>query len=353
MRCLSLADAFSELNKKCIFVCADPDTREFVEKRGYPCKVMETGYRDMDSEIPTLRACVAGAAAEFEEHPEMIVIDSYMVTASYFAAVKASFEDCFVWYFDDIKAFPYNVDGLICYAIYAEELDYPGFYAQSGEAKPCGDVSGLSEAEIKMPRFLLGTKYMPLREMFRNCPRKRISDKTEHVLVMSGGTDSFNMLDSILERLVKSENGYSCVRAICGSMYKAYDALAEKYRDYPRAEVIPFVSDMRRQLEWADIVVTAGGTTLYELCAAGTPAITYSFADNQHLNVKTFEKRGIMPYAGDVEKSGTKEVCDNIAELLKKYESRELRAAMSLAGQALVDGNGAARLAESMLRTAR
>lgn len=34
-------------------------------------------------------------------------------------------------------------------------------------------------------------------------------------------------------------------------------------------------------MQKADIAISAGGFTLYELCACGTPTITYCMADNQ------------------------------------------------------------------------
>ena len=49
-----------------------------------------------------------------------------------------------------------------------------------------------------------------------------------------------------------------------------------------------------------DLAVSAGGgSTLYELCACGTPAITYVLADNQIENAVKFESTGYMMYAGD------------------------------------------------------
>ena len=57
-------------------------------------------------------------------------------------------------------------------------------------------------------------------------------------------------------------------------------------------------------MQEADLAISAGGTTLYELCAVGTPTICYSMADNQLDNVRQFEKDGLMYYAGDARQDG-------------------------------------------------
>ena len=66
----------------------------------------------------------------------------------------------------------------------------------------------------------------------------------------------------------------------------------------------------------ADIAISAGGTTLYELCACGTPTISYSFADNQLDNVEQFQKDELIDYAGDVRKTN---IFENVKKRLNQY----------------------------------
>ena len=63
----------------------------------------------------------------------------------------------------------------------------------------------------------------------------------------------------------------------------------------------------------ADLAVLAGGMTLYEACACGTPGITYGMADNQLEQCKAFDRLGIMPYAGDV-RDGMDVALDHVFE---------------------------------------
>lgn len=50
------------------------------------------------------------------------------------------------------------------------------------------------------------------------------------------------------------------------------------------------------------LAVSAGGTTLYELCACKVPTISFSFADNQEGFTEEMGEQGILFYAGDARK---------------------------------------------------
>ena len=54
---------------------------------------------------------------------------------------------------------------------------------------------------------------------------------------------------------------------------------------------------MSEVMKYCDIAITAGGSTMYELCACGVPMITYAFADNQLPGVEGFEKLGVARYS--------------------------------------------------------
>ena len=98
----------------------------------------------------------------------------------------------------------------------------------------------------------------------------------------------------------------------------------------------------------ADVAVSAGGTTLYELCACGTPTITYSCADNQLNNVLQFQEDGLMAYAGDIRNTN---IFKKTEALLKRLDdSYQLRKECSEKMQGLVDGNGSIRIAEELIK---
>ena len=97
-----------------------------------------------------------------------------------------------------------------------------------------------------------------------------------------------------------------------------------------------------------DFAVTAGGTTLYELCAVGVPTVVYSMADNQVEFVKAFDKAGAAKYVGDIreeEKIVQKIVSWGIAAI----EDQNFRKKMSDKARKLVGGGGANKIAHAIL----
>ena len=107
--------------------------------------------------------------------------------------------------------------------------------------------------------------------------------------------------------------------------------------------------NMSGLMENCDIAISAAGSTLYELCATGLPTITYTLADNQLVAAEQFDKRGIMLSAGDCR--GDDGFIDRVKMYIEKLnDSIELRRELSGKMQQLVDGNGAARIIEALLR---
>ena len=105
--------------------------------------------------------------------------------------------------------------------------------------------------------------------------------------------------------------------------------------------------NMSKLMRDCDVAVSAAGSTLYELCACGTPSVTYVLADNQIDAAEMFGRLKIMINAGDCRKND--DIASVIIEsLLGMNES--VRSEMSAKMQSLVDGNGAMRIADVIIR---
>lgn len=92
------------------------------------------------------------------------------------------------------------------------------------------------------------------------------------------------------------------------------------------------------------MAVTAGGSTVYELMACGTPAVVYTLADNQFDIARTVSEMNLIPWAGDVRKEII-ECCRSIVSVINDYvEDFERRKLVSRRMQELVDGFGSRRL---------
>ncbi len=313
MRCLSIADALSQIGETVIFIVADKQPIKLIEERGFQCIVLGTDWNCKDEEIVILQNIIKKMKIT------KMLIDSYQVTQNYLEKISNSVR---TMYIDDLNMFEYPVNIVVCYANYWERFYY--------------------DAKYSCKNFLLGTKYVPLRQAFWSCNKKKINEKADKLLLLSGGTDPYNFLGKILQKL-KLES-FEQIIAICGRYNTEYKKLCTRYNKYKNVKIYQSVSDIEKYMQDADIVVSAGGTTLYELCAVGTPTISYSFADNQLFNVQQFAQDGIIEYAGDFRFDN---VIINAISLIEHYQNDyKLRKKSSVRMQKLVDGKGAERIAK-------
>lgn len=316
MRCLSIADAAKIQGEDTTFLLSDEQAVKFLQKRGYQYKILYTKWNEMEEELPTLLK-----VAE-ELSIKAVLIDSYQVTYNYLKRLSAAVK---TFYIDDLNAFHYPVNGILCYANYWEKFHYAERY--------------------KNTELYLGLKYAPLRKEFSGCEKKDIKPLAKNLLLMSGGSDPYDILPNILEHMEKS--AYEKINVICGIYNTKYEELKRTFSSHKNICIQKAVDHMEDYMKKADLAVSAGGTTLYELCAVGTPAISYSFADNQLDNVAAFQKDGIIDYAGDARWD---DVVFKIVRLLELYQKDEkLRKRRSEKMQRVVDGKGAGRIAERLL----
>ena len=312
MRCLSVADSAKARGIKTVFISADDNPASLIRERGHELIVLGTDWQNMESELPELEKIIK------EQQIDTMLIDTYQVTDTYLRRVN---ELTRVFYLDDVNAFPYPVYAVINYSNHADESTYPVRYPGT--------------------KFYLGCGYAPLREAFKDPHPKKINPTVKNILIMSGGSDPYDMLPQILEAIPLDK--YETVNAICGNFNDKLESLKAKYASNPSVHILPRVEKIWRYYEEADIAVSAGGSTLYELSSMGIPTITYSFVDNQIPNVRAFDLDGIMPYAGDA-RGGN--VPGRVAKLLEELDDAAVRNENSRRLQRLVDGHGADRMVD-------
>ena len=315
MRCLSIADAAKKFGEDTTFIMADDGAEQLVKNTGYNTIILHTPWNDMDEEIGKLSDIIR------KKDIARLLIDSYQVTEKY---LKMLSEETKVTYIDDLDKFIYPVDTLICYAAYAEKFDHTSKYRNT--------------------KLLLGTKYAPLRQEFCGLKNKKISDKIEKILVLSGGTDRMNVLQQILDAAVSFDNIH--IDAICGIYNPNFDMLCKRYDSCENISLHRSTDNIISYMQSADVAISAGGTTLYELCACGTPTISYVIADNQIDNATWFEKNNIIMIAGDAR---TDNIGHNLKDILSVYRDPEYRKNVSNKMQKIVDGSGAERIAKCLI----
>ena len=108
------------------------------------------------------------------------------------------------------------------------------------------------------------------------------------------------------------------------------------------------VSNIEEYMKDADLAISAGGITLYELCAVGTPTISYLMADNQSGNTSGFERKKIIPFCGDIRNGN---YLEHLMFCIDRWlADQEARKTVSGRMQELVDGQGVYRICDEIRR---
>lgn len=326
MRCLSVAGALRERGKEVLFVLADDAAAGLLTERGQQFQILHTDHRKPEEELPAFLPLLE------RYKPELFLGDSYFMTAEYLEQVGRYTKTA---YMDDMCAFPCPVDVLINYNIYGEQLPYR------------------KQALPRNRAFLLGCAYVPLRTEFRNV-NYSVRKNAENVLITTGGSDKYNLAGQILETtLADTRAGKLHYHVVSGAFNRYLSGLQEIEKTHVNVHVHQNVRNMAELMRQCDIAVTAGGSTMYELCAVGVPIVCFSFADNQERLVETFREKGLVCYGGNYLKE-KEEMPGRVVEYIRLLaESETLRKDYSRREKAVVDGKGAERLAKALIELAQ
>ena len=317
MRCLTIAGALRRQGHSVTFLVSDHDSESALTIRGetsFLC--LESNYRCLEEELPMLLPLLS------EKKPDVFLLDSYFASARYMEAVRKL---CRLVYLDDLQQFSYPVDLVINYDLTADA----SFYSDTPA--------------------LLGASYTPLREQFLSVPYS-VKERVSTVLISTGGSDIYNAASRIFEVLAGSDYFTKCkatFHVLTGNMNSNKDSLYHLAEKNARMILHENVTEMAGLISSCDLAFSAGGTTLFELCAVGVPAVSFSISDVQHPCVHAFEKAGIIPYAGDV-REGDAFYEKLLSMGIEIAENPTRRKELSAYMKQFVDGQGADRIARAI-----
>jgi spore coat polysaccharide biosynthesis predicted glycosyltransferase SpsG len=109
------------------------------------------------------------------------------------------------------------------------------------------------------------------------------------------------------------------------------------------------VEDVTSVMLDSDVALAAAGGTVWELGLLGVPSVAVSLAPNQVALAQELQRRGAVEYAGDARVAPDAALwLDRVCALL---DDPMRSAALVEASRALVDGDGALRVVESIKET--
>lgn len=194
--------------------------------------------------------------------------------------------------------------------------------------------------------YLLGPRYALLRREFRQTPSpgRIIPPEATNLLVTLGGAGNAalaNMVVDVLRRLAPRLRFQ--VRLVLGSAVRPGDVDLEGTEDWLTAS--PYLEHMTAALGWADLALSAAGSTVYELMRMGVPSLLVVVAENQRAAACQLHDMGVSVNLGPRECLADGAVAQALEALAA---DQRMRASMSEKGQAAVDAEGPLRVQSAM-----
>ncbi len=173
--------------------------------------------------------------------------------------------------------------------------------------------------------------------------KKRESHGLTRVLVTLGGADTLGLTPKVIRTLDSMPEKFE-MTVVIGPAFKHFAELDEASRgSMKRVEIKHNVTNMWEVMSDSDFAVSAGGNTLFELAATGTPAVVLCeelFEVETADRLKAFGTCLNLGYAKKYDGVG---LAKTVREILLDEKKRER---MGEFGRKLVDGRGAERASE-------
>lgn len=346
MRCLTLADLLREHQAESIFLCRPHygHLLELVAARGYRAIALPPRHVHAAAFDPTLPvhahwlgtdwatdaddSRMALVEATGEAGVDWLVVDHYALDHRWERAMRPHSRR--VLAIDDLADRLHDCDLLLDQNLGRNAADYQ-------ELRPA------------QAQTLIGPQYALLRPEFAalraQSLARRQKPRLEHLLVTMGGVDKDNATGAVLRALdacdLPPELRITVVMGPHAPWLEQVQIQAAEMR-WP-TRVLAGVSDMAQLMTDSDLAIGASGSTSYERCCLGIPAIQLVLAENQRMIAKAMAdaRVALVIDASSLER-----------ELpLIFNEARSLDQLMSRTQEicAITDGLGAARVADVLI----
>jgi len=318
MRCLALAQAWQDAGGQAVFLMATkaPALESRLQSEGMEIVHLLVQSGSIDDAIQTsYYAHQVGA--------DWIVVDGYHFGTDYQRIIKN--QKCRLLLIDDLGSFEYYYADLILNQnVYAHEELYRN--------------------REPYTQLLLGTRYALLRREFLKWRgwKREIPDVARKVLVTMGGSDPDNVTLKVIQALQQVDlDGLEAIVVVGGSNphYEELQSAVQDARSSIRLE--SNVTNMPELMAWADVAISGGGSTSWELAFMGVPALILILASNQRPIAERLDAVGVAVNLGWYEDVSPTETAQVVMRLLGAPGTR---AEISQRGRQLVDGEGAARV---------
>lgn len=264
----------------------------------------------------------------FIQDADLVIIDSTIAPLSVFNNLSQS-TNIFA-FIDDSRRIECNIPNAVI-------IDWTPFVENS-----------YKNVQTKYCSYLLGSKFISLRKSFWDVPEKVINENISEILITMGGADIRNISPKIVQLLINRYKPEVKKKVVIGRGFseKTVSSLNNFLDKNVELLYFPEENEMINAFLNADICISAGGQTLYELARVGLPTIAIEIIDNQRFDIEGWVNAGFIEYAGNWADYSTYE---NIIKSLNYLTESTIRQSIKKNGSMNVDGQGARRIIRYLL----
>lgn len=273
MRCLTLADQMRQEGKSVHFICRDlaGNLARLVTTQGFalhllPAHEHDTALTGYAAWLTVPQEVDARESAEIIRRLQPIdrlVVDHYAIDAAWERRMRSLAREIFV--IDDLANRPHDCDILLDQNFYRNmERRY----------------DGLVPPQCK---FLLGPRHALLRREFYEV-REKMEPRTgeiRRILVFYGGSDPTGETEKAIYALLMLDRTDIDADVIVGGSNVRRREIERLCAGHDFLHYHCQVGNMAEFMARADLCLGAGGTTTWERCFLGLPAIVTAVAENQ------------------------------------------------------------------------
>jgi len=328
MRCIALGQTWQDSGGKVVFIshCESNALRERIIDEGFYLVSIQHPHPHPDDLSQTLEYLKYHSPFTIHHSPTWLVVDGYHFDSAYQKAIKEA-DHRLLWIDDYGHAEHYCADIVLNQNILVD----PSVYVR----------------RESFTRLLLGTRYVLLSREFRRRKggEREIPAIARKVLVTMGGGDPDNVTLKVVRALKQVPIARLEATIIIGPANPHLQTVEEEIDDHPNFRIVTNATHMPELLAWADVAVSAGGSTCWEMAFMGLPNLLIILADNQAEVAARLHDQGLSVNMGWHKNVCATDIATVISNLMKSTADR---CKMIIAGQRFVDGKGNDRIIKAL-----
>ena len=323
MRCLAIAQAWQDNGGTVQFTSVElaPSMQSRLKNEG-----IQTSHLDCNVGSEQDASLTVGLCSD--TNAQALVVDGYRFSEGYLQTIA------------DQPTFTLTIDDNALLSSYPTDFVLNPNVAAAAEKYPKLESN---------TRLLLGSNYTLLRREFLDSAAAKDRANTNSdplkILVTMGGSDPDNVTHKVVSALLQRDSVPMEAHVVVGAMNQHHEELSELVQNDKRITVLRDVANMATEYQWADLAISAGGGSNWEMSRLGVPRVLIVIADNQVATALACEEANTAINLGLASEVSAAEITAAIEGL---SNDRNRLTCMSENSSKLIDGLGAQRVTQQL-----